>query len=94
MVRVIGINKPVQLYNILGIKNEMTAEQLAEIDEFHAALDKYLKKDFKNAGKMFIDANHMNPEDEAALIFAERCKNYIEQGIAADWDGVMNMTTK
>jgi adenylate cyclase len=94
MVRVIGINKPVQLYNILGFKDEMTAEQLAEIDAFHEALDKYLEKDFKNAGKMFIEANHMNPEDEAALIFAERCKNYIEQGVAADWDGVMNMTTK
>jgi adenylate cyclase len=94
MVRVIGINKPVQLYNILGFKSEMTAEQLAEIDVFHAALDKYFEKDFKNAGKLFMDANRMNQEDDAALVFAERCKNYIEQGIPTDWDGVMNMTTK
>ncbi|MCK9170940.1 MAG: CHASE2 domain-containing protein [Treponema sp.] len=93
-VRVVGINKPVQLYNILGFKKEMEPGQLAEIDAFHAALDKYLEKDFRTAGKMFMEANHMNPGDEAALIFADRCKTYIEQGIPENWDGVMNMTTK
>lgn len=93
-VRVVGISRPVQLYNILGFKNEMPAERLAEIDAFHEALDRYLMRDFKTAGKMFMDANRMNPDDSAALVFADRCRNYMEQGVSDNWDGVMNMTTK
>ena len=93
-VRVVGINKPVQLYNILGFKNEMPPDELASLGEFHEALDRYLARDFKNAGKMFMNANALNPADEASLVFAERCKDYLKQGIPDDWDGVMNMTTK
>ena len=93
-VRVVGINKPVQLYNILGFKNEMPPDELASLGEFHEALDRYLARDFKKAGKMFMNANKLNPADEAALVFAERCKDYLKHGIPDDWDGVMNMTTK
>lgn len=93
-VRVVGINKPVQLYNILGFKSEMPQNELASLDEFHEALDKYLARDFKKAGKMFMNANKLNPADGASLVFAERCKDYLKQGIPDDWDGVMNMTTK
>lgn len=93
-VRVVGISRPVQLYNILGFRNEMTAEQIGAADAFHEALDRYLMRDFRAAGKMFMDADRMNPADGAALVFAERCRAYIEQGISSDWDGIMNMTAK
>ena len=64
------------------------------LGEFHEALDRYLARDFKKAGKMFMNANKLNPADEASLVFAERCKDYLKHGIPDDWDGVMNMTTK
>lgn len=92
-VRVIGINKPVQLYNVLGFRSEMNVKQIKEIDMFHEALDKYLDRDFQNAARLFLEANHVY-EDSATIVFAERCKNYLEQGVPAVWDGVMNMTTK
>ena len=41
-----------------------------------------------------MNANKLNPADEASLVFAERCKDYLKHGIPDDWDGVMNMTTK
>ena len=93
-VRVVGINKPVQLYNIIGFRDEVSREQLASIDIFHAALDKYLAKDFVNAGKLFIQAANEYNNDETALIFAERCKTYIQKGVSEKWDGVLNMTSK
>ncbi len=92
-VRVVGIEKPVQLYNILGFKNELSKEQLESVEIFHAGLDKYLQHDFIGAGKLFADAN-ARFADESALVYAARCKEYIEKGIPADWDGVLNMTTK
>ena len=57
--------------------------------------DYYLVKEFTVAGKMFVKASKMLPDgDSTALVFAERCKNYIKKGVAEDWDGVMNMTSK
>ena len=64
-----------------------------EIDIFHTALDKYLAKDFINAGKLFLEANKTFA-DETALIFAERCKSNIENGVPEGWDGIVNLTSK
>ena len=93
-VRVVGRSTPVQLYSIVGFSDELTREQKEEIDIFHAALDKYLTRDFANAGKLFMQANSMCGGDPIALVFADRCKNFIENGVADDWDGVINMTSK
>ena len=94
-VRVVGRSTPVQLYNVLGFTDELTKLQKDELDMFNKALDAYLLKDFVEAGKMFVKASKMLPEgDPTALIFADRCKNYIKKGVADDWDGVMNMTSK
>ncbi len=93
-VRVVGRSTPVQLYSIVGFTNELTKEQSEEIEIFHSALDKYLSRDFKGAGKLFIKANSMCGGDPIALVFADRCKNFIENGVDKDWDGVINMTSK
>ena len=93
-VRVVGRSTPVQLYSIVGFTNELTIEQKEQIDIFHAALDKYLTRDFANAGKLFMQANSMCGGDPIALVFADRCKNFIENGVSKDWDGVINMTSK
>ena len=93
-VRVVGRSTPVQLYSIVGFTNELTREQSEEIDIFHAALDKYLTRDFVNAGKLFMQANSIGAGDPIALVFADRCKNFIENGVSDDWDGVINMTSK
>ena len=93
-VRVVGRSTPVQLYSIVGFTNELSQEQKEEIDIFHAALDKYLTRDFVNAGKLFMQANSIGPGDPIALVFADRCKNFIENGVSDDWDGVINMTSK
>ena len=41
-----------------------------------------------------MQANSMCGGDPIALVFADRCKNFIENGVADDWDGVINMTSK
>ena len=93
-IRVVGRSTPVQLYNIIGFTNELTIAQREEIDIFHAGLEKYEKRDFVNAGKLFMQANAIGEGDPTAFIFAERCKHYIENGVPENWDGVMNLTEK
>jgi hypothetical protein len=93
-VRVVGINTPVQLYNIIGVKNELPKETLESIEVFHQALDLYLKKDFVNAGKLFLKAQKLYTEDETPSVFIDRCKKFYKNGVPEDWDGVINMTSK
>ncbi len=93
-VRVVGKNKPVQLYTILGFKNEMSRLQIEEVDMFHQALDLYLNRKFAEAGKLFLQANEIIPEDLAALKFAERCKKFIASGVPDDWEGIFDLTEK
>ena len=93
-VRVVGINTPVQLYNIIGVKDELPKETLESIEVFHQALDLYLKKDFINAGKLFLTAQKLYTEDETPSIFIDRCKQFYKNGVPEDWDGVINMTSK
>lgn len=93
-VRVVGRSTPVQLYSIVGFTSELSNEDKQEIEIFHTALDKYLQRDFANAGKLFLQANKIGDGDPIALVFADRCKNFIENGVEAGWDGVINMTSK
>lgn len=93
-VRVIGIKQPVQLYNIVGLKSEMSLEELESIDIFHKGMDKYLQKDFVNAKKFFELSYRTYPEDGPSVVFAARCDEFIKNGVEEGWDGVVNMTSK
>ena len=93
-VRVIGINTPVQLYNIVGFTEELPKEEIDSVEIFHKGLDLYLAKDFANAKKFFDEADTMFPQDEVSKIFSERCEEKIKTGVPDNWDGVMSMTSK
>ena len=93
-VRVYGKSLPIQLFNIIGLKNEVSSEEFEKIDIFNAAYAKYLERDFVKAGKLFVQANSVKGGDETSLIFAERCKLYLEKGIPENWDGIINLTSK
>ncbi len=93
-VRVVGRSTPVQLFNIVGFKNEMSPEKIEQIDIFHTALDLYLSKDFVKAGKLFIQANTLCGGDPTSVIYAQICKTNVENGVDEKWDGIRNMTSK
>lgn len=92
--RVVGRSTPVQLYNVVGFADEMKDFEFEKIELFHSGLDKYLERDFKEALKLFTKADKMEGGDPTSLVFAERCKTFIEKGVPENWDGVVNMTSK
>ena len=93
-VRVMGIEKPVQLYNIMGFVSEMTEEEKESVEIFHQALDRYLQRDFQQAMDLFKKAGQLNPQDKTPDVFVERCQKFIKTPPASDWSGVMTMSTK
>ncbi|MBO7163296.1 MAG: adenylate/guanylate cyclase domain-containing protein, partial [Spirochaetaceae bacterium] len=93
-VRVMGINKPVQLYNIMGFAAEMTEDEKKSVEVFHRGLDLYLGREFSQAIELFQEAGRLNPEDKAPDVFIERCQKFLKEPPAPEWSGVMTMSTK
>lgn len=104
-VRVVNVNKPVGIYNILGLKKELSANQIEAADFFNRGMELYLqgsntpriKKDIaqlKAAMAFFIKANSIYPEDESSKTFIERCQEFIKNGVPEIWDGVFTMQHK
>ena len=104
-VRVINVKKPVGIYNILGLKDEMCKEQIKAAEIFNQGIEIYLKgtdtpevkkdvKELKEAFNLFKQADEMYPEDLSSKVFMKRCADYIKDGVPEIWDGVYTMTCK
>ncbi len=93
-VRVVGRTTPVQLYNIVGLREEVSAGQIECVEIFHRGLDLYLEKKFKEAKAVFKQALALYPEDGPSEAFVNRCNDFIKKGVPENWNGILNMTSK
>lgn len=104
-VRVINVKKPVGIYNILGLKDEMPKEQIEAAEIFNKAIEIYLngsdtpevpknKSELKEAYELFKKADQLYPEDLSSKVFMDRCADFIKEGVPELWDGVFTMKSK
>jgi len=93
-VRVVGINTPVQLYNIMAVLTEASGKMVNLVDRFNLAIDAYREKRFTDALLMFTKCTELDPDDAASKIFLDRVKELIKNGVPEDWSDVINMTSK
>jgi len=93
-VRVVGIERPVQLYNLLAVRSEAPGKLITLVDRFNLAIDAYRERRFPDALLLFTKCAEIDPDDDASKIFLERVKDLIRNGVAPDWSDVINMTTK
>jgi adenylate cyclase len=93
-VRVVGINTPVRLYEILGLRDDAGAAELETFAAWEKALALYEGREFQAAGKIFHSIAVNNEKDSAARLYVDMCRNYIAVPPPPDWDGVNNLTEK
>ncbi|MDL2229815.1 adenylate/guanylate cyclase domain-containing protein, partial [Treponema sp. OttesenSCG-928-L16] len=75
-VRVVGIHEPVQLYELVEMKDAASAEMQETVRLFHEALEIFEAKDWTGAQEGFEKVLGINPEDGPANIYRERCEKY------------------
>jgi adenylate cyclase len=95
LLRVMGKNEPVKVYEVVGIKEEGIADKKQQIlDIFHEGYVNYQLKDWENAKNYFNQALTLDRTDGPSKTYLNRCEQFIAKPPAEDWDGVYTMLKK
>jgi adenylate cyclase len=93
-VRVVGINTPVRLFELLAFRSEAPPELLAMTNAWETAIETFEKRNFIDANDLFEEIAVQNPADQTAKLYISRCEQYKKTPPQQDWDGVNNLTQK
>ena len=92
-IRVVGINEPVQIHELLNAMPDAAPEEKKLVEVFHQALEYYEKRDWKTAMAGFKESHEIENGGPSELYY-KRCKSFLTSPPQDDWDGVHNLTEK
>jgi len=95
-VRVVGINTPLRLYELLDIRQDAPPQLLEMVKNWEQGFTLYEHKDFSAAVNIFQTIYHQNESDLAAKKYLDRCQKYLASPPDdSSWDsGIDNLTEK
>ena len=94
LIRVVGINTPVRVYELIAKKGELSEEQKKGIAYFAKGLELYRKQEWDEATKYFNATFKFIPDDPPAKVFIGRCEAFKANSPGEDWDGVFTAEAK
>jgi adenylate cyclase len=89
-VRVKGKREAVSIYQALGIKADLSAQQRQHLQAHEQALAAYRRAEFSAAQQAFLAL----PEDTVNLLYRARCARFLKHPPAGDWDAIENLDEK
>ncbi|MBI3221596.1 MAG: adenylate/guanylate cyclase domain-containing protein [Nitrosomonadales bacterium] len=93
-VRVKGKEKPVAIYEPVGLISEVGKELHDEIKLFHEVRRLYRKQDWDQAELQLMNLQRLSPDTALYRIYAERVAYFRKNPPGADWDGVYTFQIK
>jgi adenylate cyclase len=93
-VRVVGINKPVRLFELVDERTQTDGATKEALDAFEEGLTLFEQREWERAHKNFEQTLAARPDDGPATFFAKRCKEFQKKAPPANWDGVFNLNMK
>ena len=94
IIRVVGKDEPVQVYEVLGKKGEVSQEKLDVADAYQNGFNMYSERKWDEAIAHFEAGLKIDPEDGPCQIFVERCNEYKATPPDDVWDAVHNLDAK
>jgi adenylate cyclase len=93
-VRVVGINEPVRLHELIDTMENAADNQRKLVQIFHAALDHFEQRGWEQAAAGFKEALSLKADDTPSQMYLQRCEDFIKKPPQDSWDGVYNLTEK
>ncbi len=93
-VRVVGKDKPVAIYEPIGLVGEVSTALQDEVNLFHEALRLYRAQQWNQAEKQLLVLQRMSPNTALYKIYLERVTHFRNEPPAKDWDGVFAFKSK
>jgi adenylate cyclase len=95
LIRVKGKDRPVAVYEVLGYLDGGVLPGLPDLlGRFDDGLSAYRAGDWRAAIAGFERALAIRPADSPSEMYVERCRHYLDEPPAADWDGVWVLKDK
>ena len=94
VIRVVGKNEPVPVFDLLDKKNQVSGKLADMVEVYNKGLALYKDLNFKEAIPVFESALKIIPTDGLCLTYVDRCKNFLVNPPASDWDRVFTLTEK
>jgi adenylate cyclase len=92
-IQVKGKEEAIRVYEPLGLEGEVEQRILDEIQQYDAAYNLYVKKDWDGARKAFTALFKLNPL-KLYEVYIERIADLRTQILPSDWDGTFRHTSK
>jgi adenylate cyclase len=94
-VRVVGVNTPLRLYELLGFREGASGEMLDMVKSWEQGFDAYENKDFLAAKNTFAVIHQKNANDGTAKLYLDRCEKYLASPPSLEkWDGGVDSLTE
>ncbi len=90
VIRVVGKKQPIRVFELLGEKGAVPAEEMEKADRFGRALETYRARRFSEAAAMF----EALAGDPVASVYAGRARHSATSPPPGDWDGVFELDKK
>ncbi|MBU2514033.1 adenylate/guanylate cyclase domain-containing protein [bacterium] len=94
LIRVVGKNEPVRIFEVLGRKGEVEPTKVKAYKYFSKGLLLYRGQKWDEAKKYFSHANKLLVRDGASQVFIDRCDEFKKNSPGKKWDGVYQMMSK
>jgi len=94
LVRVKGKDKPVAIFQPLGLNGQVEKDALEEMKLFHQALRSYRKQEWDQAELQLFNLHKISPQEKLYQVYAERVVYFRQNSPGSDWDGVFVFKTK
>jgi class 3 adenylate cyclase/uncharacterized membrane protein len=93
-IRVVGINEPTQIYEIIDTTADATSAVKGKLDRFAEAYELFQERKWKSAENEFkkILTDHL--DDGPSRLYLTRCQKFQQYPPTDDWDGVFSFKEK
>lgn len=93
-VRVKGKSIPVHIYQPLGLRSQLSEQDLQLLDQYHRAIQLFRNRDWEKARALFDQVKQHSDYNRICELYIEYIRQFTAQAPAADWDGAFTLYEK